>query len=46
MDRAAEMVTIEGGSVPEALVPIIVTTSQGSCKPGAMSPGRPKCHLI
>lgn len=40
MDSVAEEVTIEGGSVPEAVVPTTVTTSQGSCKPEAMSPER------
>lgn len=40
------MVTIEGGSVPGAVVPTTVATSQRSCKPGAVSPGRTKCHLI
>lgn len=40
MDSVAEEVTIEGGSVPEAIVPTTVTTSQGSCKPEAMSPER------
>ena len=33
------MVPIEGGYIPEVLVPTTVTTSQGLCKPGAMSAG-------
>lgn len=39
MNKAGEMVPIENGYIPEVLVPTTVTTSQGSCKPGAMSPG-------
>lgn len=46
MDNAAQVVITEGGSVPGAVVPPTVPTSQGSCKPGAVSPGSPGCLLI
>lgn len=46
MDSTAEVVITENGSVPGAVIPTAVTTSQGSCKPEAMSPGKPKSLLL